>query len=247
MKQLPNEDVIYLADTARIPFGGRAPQDILRINLEIMNFMVESGVKLVMMACGTSSSIAYPILFDRYQIPIIGLVEPAAEEAVNASRNGKIGLIATEGSVGAGFFQGAIKEKNQRALVIAVGCPLFVPQIEKGDLESEETERMARVYLKPIQEKGADTLIFGCTHYPHLRGIIGKIMGPDVSYVDPGEGMARQAKEILLKEKLLRTQNPKPRYQYCATGPWRSFQEVGSNLLGKTIPNVRQITLRKIM
>lgn len=245
MRLLPAEDVIYLADTARVPYGGRSPNEILRINLEIMHFMVDSGVKMVIMACGTSSSIAYPVLRDRYQIPVIGMVGPAVQQATEASRNGKIGLIATESTVAAGFFQNSLREKNQSAEIIAIGCPLFVPMVEGGFLETPETERIALEYLTPILQKGADTLILGCTHYPHLTPLITKIMGPAVALINPAKGVVEEAVATLRTHKLLRDQNPSAQVQYVATGPWRAFQELGTRLLGKNIPNVRQAVLKR--
>lgn len=244
MRHLPYEDVIYLADTARVPYGGRAPRDILRINLEILHFMIDAGVKMVIMACGTSSSIAYPVLRDRYHIPILGMVEPAAVAAVDATRNHIIGLLATQSTVAAGFFQSVIREKNQSADVISVPCPLFVPLVEGGFLDSPETERIAQEYLAPIQQKQADTIILGCTHYPHLTPLIQKIVGSGVHLINPAEGVVQMATEILRKAKLLRAQHQQTSYQYVATGPWKAFQELGSKLLGKNIPNVRQVQLR---
>ena len=130
MKQLPNEDIIYLADTARVPFGGRSPQEIIKINQEIIPYLIKQGAKMIIMACGTSSSIAYPVLKDKYPVEIINLVDPGSRSALTASQSGTIGLIATAGTVHSRAYQNTIKELDEEAEVHAIGCPLFVPLIE---------------------------------------------------------------------------------------------------------------------
>ncbi|MFC1568242.1 glutamate racemase [Candidatus Margulisiibacteriota bacterium] len=243
IKKLPHEDVIYLADTARVPFGGRPPQEIIKINHEIIPFLIKQEAKLIIMACGTSSSIAYPVVKDEYAVEIIGLIEPGARAAVAASRSGNIGLIATAGTVNSHAYQKKIKELNKDATVHAAGCPLFVPLIEGGFIESEETKRVAKEYLKPLLKEKIDTLILGCTHYPHLARAISSIVGPDVVLVDPAEEAVADTKKLLKKAGTLKTQAIPAKYEYLVTGSAIQFQDLGSRLLGKPLPAARQVVL----
>jgi len=243
IKYLPSEDVIYLADTARVPYGGRPPEEIKKINEEIMDYFIGRGVKMVIMACGTSSSIAYPLLKDKYEIPIVALIDPGSYGAVQATKNGKIGIIATLGTVNSGAFQKKIKELKKDAEVYAEACPLFVPLIEGGFIEADETKKVAREYLKPLLKAGIDALIFGCTHYPHLRKAIEEIVGPNVALVDPAYEAVQDAKKILSKNGMLKSKATRGKYEFLVTGPPLQFQDLGSRLLGRPITGVKQIKL----
>lgn len=243
IKKLPHEDVIYLADSARVPYGGRPPQEIIKINHEVLSFLLKEGAKLILMACGTSSSIAYPVVKDKYPFHIINLVDPGSRAAVAATRSGNIGIIATIGTVSSHAFQKKIKELKKDANVHAAGCPLFVPLIEGGFTETEETKRIAKEYLKPLLKEKIDTLILGCTHYPHLSKIIKAITGPEVVLVDPAEEAVADAKKMLKKAGTLKTKASPPKYEYLVTGSPIQFQDIGSRLLGKSIVGVKQVTL----
>jgi glutamate racemase len=242
-KKLPHEDVIYLADSARVPYGGRPPQEIIKINHEVLSFLIKEGAKLVIMACGTSSSIAYPVVKDKYPVHIINLVDPGSRAAVAASHSGNIGIIATIGTVSSHAFQKKIKELKKEAKVHAVGCPLFVPLIEGGFTQSEETKRVAKEYLKPLLKEKIDTLILGCTHYPHLSKILKAITGPEVVFVDPAEEAVADAKKMLKNAGTLKTKAAPAKYEYLVTGSVVQFQDIGSRLLGKPIVGAKQVTL----
>jgi glutamate racemase len=242
MRVLPNESVIYFADTARVPYGSRPREEIIKINHEIIDYMIEDGVKLIVMACGTSSSIAYPVVVDEYKLPIISLIPAGSREAVKSTRSGRIGLIATIGTVESGAFQKEIKAIRPDAEVFAQACPLFVPLIEGGFAENADTKVVAREYLKPLIERKIDALILGCTHYPHLRRMIQDIVGDDVTLVDPGLEMVRDVKDILTKRNRLTNNKGKADYTYIATGSVPQFEEIGSKLLGKPISGTRKVT-----
>lgn len=243
MKRLPNEDVLYLADTARIPFGGRTPEEIIQINREIIPFLIKQGAKMIMMACGTSSAIAYPVVSDEYPIEMIDLIGPGGEAALSASRSGKIGIIATAATVKSHAFQDRLKELDKKLEVYAVSCPLFVPLIEGGFIESDETRRVAKEYLKPLLEKEIDTLILGCTHYPHLSKVLSILTGPEVVLVDPAEEAVSIAKKMLKKAGTLKTFLSPAKYEYFVTGSSIQFQEIGSRLLGKPITKAKPVKL----
>lgn len=243
MKDLPNEDVIYFADTARVPYGGRPPQEIIKINYEIIDYLIDQGIKLIVMACGTSSSIAYPVVKEKYKVPMIEIVTPGARAAVAATRNGKIGLIATVGTVDSGAFQREIKAIRADAEVFSAGCPLFVPLIEGGFAEADETKRVAREYLKPLIKEKIDTLILGCTHYPHLSKIIQEVVGDGVVLVDPGEEAVSDAREVLKKNDLFSSGKHSASYTYLVSGSLPQFKELGTRLLGKPITPARKVNL----
>lgn len=243
MKKLPYEDVIYLADTARVPFGGRPPQEIIKINHEIISYLLKQGAKMVIMACGTSSSIAYPVVKDKYPVQIINLVEPGSRAAVAQSRSGKIGVIATVATVNSGAFQNKIKELKKEAEVYALACPLFVPLIEGGFIEAEETKRVAKEYLRPLLREKIDTLILGCTHYPHLSKILRSITGTDVIFIDPAEEAVSDARKMLKKAGTLKTKAMPAKFEYLVTGSVTQFQDLGSRLLGKPITGAKKIEL----
>lgn len=243
MKKLPHEDLIYLADTARVPYGGRSPQEIIKINREIIPFLIKQGAKLIVMACGTSSAIAYPVVKDEYKVEIINLINPGSEAAVAATRSGNIGVIATAATVNSHAFQKKIKALKKEANVHAAGCPLFVPLVEGGFIEAEETKRAAKEYLKPLLKEKIDTLILGCTHYPHLRNIIQSIVGKDVVLIDPAEEATIEIEKMLKKAGTLKTNISPAKYEYFTTGSAIQFQDLGSRLLGKPIIGVKQACL----
>jgi len=243
MRQLPCEDVVYLADTARVPYGSRPPEEIIKINQEILPFLIDYGAKLIIMACGTSSSIAYPVLKDRYKVHIIGLIEPGARAAAAATKAGVIGLIATVGTVNSNAYQNALKALKKEIKVAAQACPLFVPLVEGGFIEAEETKRVAKEYLKPLLKEKIDTLILGCTHYPHLAKILRERTGPEVAFIDPAEAAVADAKKLLNKFGTMKSKTAPPRYEFLVTGSVFQFQELGSRLLGKPITHTKQVNL----
>jgi len=238
MEKLPHEDLIYLADTARVPYGNRAPEEIIEINREILPFLIKEGAKLIVMACGTSSAIAYPVLKDEYPVHIISLIEAGARAAENATRSGRIGLIATAATVNSGAYPQAIKGQ-----VFSAACPLFVPLIEGGFVDSDETRKVAKEYLKPLLKEDIDTLILGCTHYPHLANLIKEIVGNNVTLVDPAEEVVLDIKKMLKKAGTLKAANTPGKCEYFVTGSPLQFVEVGSRLLGRPIPHAKQIAL----
>lgn len=242
MRHLPHEDVIYLADNARVPYGGRPPEEIIKINKEILDFFEETGVKLVIMACGTSSSIAYPGLKDKYDFHIISLIEPGAHTALAVTENSKIGVFATVGTIKSQAFKKMLISMRPEVSVVSEACPLFVPLIEGGFVEAEETERVAKEYLKPLIKEKVDTLILGCTHYPHLLKVLKKL-APELHYVDPAEEAVTVARQYLVKNHLLKDKTRPAHYNYLATGNAAQFKELGSKLLGKPIAKVKQIKL----
>ncbi|MFH1710352.1 MAG: glutamate racemase [bacterium] len=244
-KLLPRESIIYLADTARVPYGGRSNSEIIKINKEILALMLGFGVKLIMIACGTSSSIAYPLLKDKYKVPMIGMIEGGSRLAAAATKNKKVGVIATVGTINSLSYQKAIKDINKEIEVYGAACPLLVPLIEGGFAASEETEKVLKEYLKPLRSAKIDTLVLGCTHYPHLSGTIKSILGPGIALIDPADEAAKTARDILTKGKMTSTANVPPKHRFLVTGGASSFKELGSRLLGRPIAEAEEISIVK--
>lgn len=248
MKQMPQEEVVYFADTARVPFGGKTPQEIIKINYEIVNFLATFGVKLIIIACGTSSAIAYPIIKEHYRIPLISLIDGAVESAVKATKNNRIGVIATQATIDSTAYERGIKALKKDIKIINAACPLFVPLIEGGFNQSQEARWTAVQYLKPLIKADIDTLILGCTHYPFLIKLIREIMGIKVELINPAENAVTQAKNILRERGLLSAKIKglaKSKYQFFVSAGAASFQDIGSRLLEHQISTVKQIVLPK--
>ena len=202
-KQLPAESVIYYADLARVPYGSKTPQEIITINEEIFNYFVERGVKMVIVACNTSSAIALEHSKSKFALPIIGVIGPGANTAFALTKNKKIGVLATEATVHSHAYKNILTSLNPSVKVYEQPCPKFVPLIEQGNFDVPELQSAVAEYLQPLLDQGIDTLIYGCTHYPLIDRIIRKYAGADLKYVDPAVGTIHLAKEILEKEKLL--------------------------------------------
>jgi glutamate racemase len=242
-RQLPNESVIYFGDTARVPYGSRSAAEIIRFNLEIINFLKNEGCKMIVMACGTSSAIAYPVIRNSTKLPLQGIITPAVQAAINATKNKKIGLIATVGSVQSGAYQQVAKEIDKSIQIFANACPLFVPLIEGGFIDTDETRFIAKEYLKPLMAKKIDTLILGCTHYPHLSKVIQSIVGPSVTLINPGIETASFVKDTLERMNQLADGSRPAKYSFYVSGSPVQFQDIGSRLFGKPITGVKQIKL----
>lgn len=199
IKRLPGEDIIYFGDTARVPYGNRSAETILKFARQDMNFLCAFDLKAVVIACGTVSTTSLSQLRKEYDLPIIGVVEPAASAAVHATKNGKIGLIATMASIRSGAYERAVARVNRDFHVYGAPCPLFVPLVENGRFRVGDpvAELVAEEYLQPMKESGVDTLILGCTHYPLLGDVIEKTMGPDVALISSGREAACALRSLL--------------------------------------------------
>ena len=197
MRQIPNEKIIYFGDTARVPYGSKSKETIIRFSRQIVHFLKTKGVKAVVVACNTASALALETLQPEMDIPVIGVVTPGALVAAKTTVNGKIGVIATESTIESQLYTRVIREHNPRAQVFGKACPLFCPLVEEGWLKDPVTVEVANRYLEPLLATGIDTLVMGCTHYPLLRGTLRQIMGEKVTLVNPAYETARELKALL--------------------------------------------------
>src|SRR6058998_3208217 len=190
-ERLPHESVIYFGDTARVPYGPKSPDTVRRYSGEILAYLLQRGVKALVVACNTISAQALDFLRERSPVPLVGVIEPGARAAVQGTRSGKIGVIGTAGTIASGAYERAITAIRPDARVHARACPLFVPLVEEGWFDHPATELIAREYLEPLQRAGVESLVLGCTHYPLLKPLLARVMGPGVTLVDSAEQTAK--------------------------------------------------------
>ena len=236
-RQMPQESILYFADTARLPYGTRSPEKILQFVREIIDWLSNQRVKMVIMACNTSSALALETVRAEYDLPILGLILPGARTAVKQGK--KIGVIATPATVKSNAYAQAIQEIDSTAQVWQVGCPEFVPLIEGNQIESVYTKEVAQEYLHPLLLKGIDTLIYGCTHYRHLEPVLRSILPSSVKIIDPAESIAIAAERELGLMSLKNNQLPSLA-RFCVTGSAKQFAELSQRWLG-FYPQVEQI------
>lgn len=199
---LPNEQIIYLGDTARVPYGSRSPSTVERYSLEIANMLIERDAKLVVVACNTVSSVALPQLEQNLPVDVVGVIRPGAEAAIHESRSRHIGVIGTRATIRSGAYERTLKSIDPSAQVTSRACPLLVPLIEEGLLRDDVTDQMIARYLEPMLAEGIDTLVLGCTHYPLLANAIRQQLGESVRLVDSARNCALAVKRLLSEQSL---------------------------------------------
>lgn len=248
MRQLPKERIIYFGDTARVPYGSKSRETIIRYSRQIIHFLESKGVKAIVVACNTASAFALEALRPEMKIPVIGVVKPGAKVAAEVTKNGKIGVIGTEGTVGSQIYTKTIKEHNSDAVVLGKACPLFVPLVEEGWLKDSVTVEVARRYLASFQESDIDTLILGCTHYPLLRSTIRGIMGEDVNLVNPAYETAQELKRLLAEHKMIndgKDEREVQMYQFYVSDAAEKFKNFANSILPCEIEEARLIHIEE--
>ncbi len=248
MRQIPQERIVYFGDTARVPYGSKSTDTLIRYTRQIIRFLKTRGVKAIVVACNTASAVALEAVKDELDIPIIGVVRPGAKIAVEATKNKKIGIIGTETTVKSGMYVKLIQELEPKAEVIGKACPLFVPLVEEGWTKDSVTEEVARRYLVDLQRSGIDTLILGCTHYPLLRHMIGDIMGEQVTLVNPAYETAVELRTLLAAEgiandgKNMNFDNP---YEFFVSDAAEKFKTFANSILPCDVTSIRQINIEE--
>lgn len=238
-RQLPNESILYFGDTARLPYGTRSAAEILLFVREIITWAVQQDAKMILMACNTSSALALESVRDEFEIPILGLILPGAQAAVRTGK--RIGVIATPATASSNAYRHAIQEMDHSVQVWQVGCPEFVPLIEQNRIHDPYTQQVAREYLTPLIQQEIDTLIYGCTHYPHLAPVLRSILPSQVQLIDPAVYLVKAVAQELELLGLKNPHPPKPT-RFCVSGCPQQFASVSVQWLGFT-PSVESITL----
>jgi glutamate racemase len=245
---LPREHIVYLGDTARVPYGARAPETVVRYAMGCTRHLIDRKVKAVVIACNTVSAVAPDRLRVEFDLPILEVIEPGARAAVNATRTGRIGVLATAGTTASGAYPRAVAQLSTRAEVVSQAAPLLVPLVEEGWTDGEVPRLAVRRYLDPLARAEVDVVVLGCTHYPLLRPVLETeaqaLIGPHVSVVDSAQTTAEDVRAFLHARGLARTEGPADGgLELLVTDVPKSFAEVAARFLGGELPRVEQVDL----
>ncbi len=240
---LPDESIVYFGDTARLPYGTKSKETIVRFSKEIVRFLLQCRVKLIVVACHTASSFSLPALKRQFDVPVVGVVRPGARAAVRKTRSGRIGVLGTRSTVTSGSYAKAIQKLDSKAKVFSQSCPLFVPLVEEGHFHDEITRQVAEKYLLPMKRLNPDTVVLGCTHYPLIRGVIQEILGRDITLIDSARETAEEVKEIIERNRLSSMNGRVSDCKFFVSDEPKRFAKIGSLFLKDTIRSVRKATL----
>lgn len=239
MRALPTERVLYVGDTARVPYGPKSPETVLRYSRQIAAYLLEQRVKAIVIACNTATAHALEALQREVPVPVIGVVQPGARAAVRATRNGRIGVLGTAGTISSGAYTRAIAELSANAVVTGTSCPLFVPLVEEGWVDHPATRLIAETYLAPMRNASVDTLVLGCTHYPLLAPVIATVVGDAVSLVDSAAETAIALRDVLAAQSIEASGAAAGRpHRFVATDAPDPFRRVGQRFIGPALDRV---------
>lgn len=252
MRQIPNERIIYFGDTARVPYGSKSKETIIRYSRQIIRFLRTQDVKAIVIACNTASAYALETVAAESDIPVIGVINAGARTAAAVTRNGKIGVIGTLGTVDSGIYKKVIQDIRPELEVTQKACPLFVPLVEEGLLHDSVTDEIASRYLSDLKSKYIDTLVLGCTHYPLLRSTLRRLMGEDVTLVNPAYETAIELKHLLEEHDMLRTEEEsgadkesREKYQFFVSDLAERFTTFASSILPNEVRTTKKINIEK--
>lgn len=248
MRQIPDERIVYFGDTARVPYGSKSPNTIIRYSRQIIRFLRTKNVKAIVVACNTASAFALETIKPELDIPIIGVVKPGAKVAARTTENGKIGVIGTEGTIRSEIYTKTIHRENKDAQVMGRACPLFVPLVEEGWIKDPVTVAVAERYLQPFKESDIDTLILGCTHYPLLRSTVREIMGEGVNLVNPAYETAVELRRLLSEQGIAndgKAQDREEKYQFYVSDAAEKFMQFANSILPYDIEQTQLIPIEE--
>ncbi len=243
---LPDESTIYLGDTARVPYGIRSPETVTKYSFENGSFLINRGIKLLVMACNTSSATSLKLLKDAFSIPVIGVIEPGAKASIACTKTKKVGVIGTETTIKSGAYKRAIQAINREIEIYEQACPLFVPLVEEGWLEDKITELIALKYLKRMMHHQIDTLVLGCTHYPLLKKAIRNVMDNGITLIDSAVATAKEVKNVLINSGILNSHKSEPMRKYYVTDYPDRFISMGQIFLPEPIHDIELIELTSL-
>ena len=241
IKNLPNENYIYFGDTARLPYGPRKPEDIVRFVEEIIEFMLTYDTKLLVIACNTSSAIALEKVKNKFNVPIIGVIDSGVKSLMESKPTSTVGVIGTEGTIKSGAYQKAIKLIKPNIEVIAKPCPLFVPIVEEGLVDHEIAKVAARYYLEDMVKTGIESLVLGCTHYPLLKNVISETVGENIKIVDASMHIHKEVSSILMQLNLQNNSYDVPYRKYFVSSDAEKFKIIANNVFKCNINKVKEV------
>ncbi len=240
MERLPNENIVYFGDTARVPYGVKSRETVSRFAVQIARFLLERQVKMLIIACNTVAAVAYDAVRDISPVPVLEVIDAGARAALARTENRRIGIIATPSTIGSGAYLQAIQRHDRNGMFITTqACPLFVPLVEEGWLDHPVTRLTAFEYLTPLLAQNIDTLVLGCTHYPLLKPLVQSVMGPGVQLVDSAEAISQRVATMLAEMEMENVSDDPPEHVFHVTDVPQRFQEVGERFLGRGLSNVR--------
>jgi glutamate racemase len=245
--RLPNEDIVYLGDTARLPYGTKSPETVLRFSRENLAFLKRKNIKMLVIACNTASSVALPRLMEEEELPLVGVLLPGARAAARATGTKRVGVIGTTATIRSGAYDDALWELDPKIKIWSRACPLFVPLVEEGWLDEDVTYLTAKRYLDPFAEFGADALVLGCTHYPVIKGVISRVVGEGVVLVDSAQETAAEVERVLDAKRLRNGAERLGAITVYVTDIPYLFKEVGERFLRRPMEHVERIDLEAVL
>ena len=245
-KTCPGESIVYFGDTARVPYGTKSPKIVEKFAIQDILFLMQQNIKLLVAACHTVSSVVLDRLIQSFHLPILGVVDPGVKAALQVTRNNRIGIIGTRATVLSTTYKKKLEERREGIVTVSQACPLFVPLAEEGWVDGDVADQIASIYLEPLKEQGVDTLILGCTHYPLLKSIIGRVMGEDVVIIDSAEVTAKLVADRLRAIGVENTTGLTPKHKFYVSDIPHQFQEVGERFLGISLGSVTQVDLEEM-
>lgn len=232
LKQLPNENLIYLGDTARCPYGPRPAEQVIEFTRQMTHFLIQKEIKLLVIACNTATAVALDVIRQEIDIPVVGVILPGTRAAVKATKKHKVGVIGTQGTIKSASYQRALQTKTPNIQVFSLACPKFVPLVESNQFSSPVAKKTVAETLSPLQYSGMDTLILGCTHYPLLRPIIQNVVGSQVQLIDSGAETVGEVSVLLDYFEIANSsENKKPQYAFYTTGSTKMFDDIANEWL----------------
>lgn len=246
VEQLPGENMVYFGDTARIPYGTRSKETVIKYFFQSVRFLKSKDVKLIVVACNTASALAMAEAQKSFNIPIIGVIDPGSKAAAAATENGTIGVIGTEGTINSGTYQRKIRRYLPSAEIIGISCPLFVPIVEEGWENSDVAYITAQKYLLELRDHNIDSLVLGCTHYPALRYTLNKLFDNKVKLVNPAYETAKATKLLLKEENMLSDKLDGGKIDFFVSDDPEKFKRVGGNILRKEIASVQKVNIENL-
>ncbi|MGA2403346.1 MAG: glutamate racemase [Syntrophobacteraceae bacterium] len=241
LERLPFENIIYFGDTARVPYGVKSVETICRFAGEITDFLLKSGVKILIVACNTMAAVAMEVISGLSSVPVLNVIEAGASAAISATRKKHIGVIGTPATINSDAYPRAIHQLDPAVRIYSQACPLFVPLVEEGWLNHPVTRLTAMEYLKPVTCNEIDTLVLGCTHYPLLKPLLQEVVGREIRLVDSAEAMAEQTARTLAQMDLQNPRRTGPDYRFYVSDVPLRFQTIGERFLGRALPDVRVV------
>lgn len=244
-KILPNENIVYFGDTARVPYGSRSKDTVIQYTFQAINFLISKNVKAIVIACNTATARALKLAQEKYDIPIIGVIEAGARTAAYTTKNNMVGVIGTQGTINSKAYNVEISKLNKDIRIIDKACPLFVPIVEEGWSNTDVAYLTAKRYLQELIDQGIDSLVLGCTHYPLLRKTIGEVVGDNIILVNPAKETAKDLEKVLQLKNLLKVEDTKSNYQYYVSDIPEKFALLASEFLNIEIDNINNVDIQK--